>query len=178
MGSFFSFLTALHKPQLVQDGKIIMLAPAVTFGLFTPGWTYRAIVSLTLQSERFFRHFYNYHSAEPNFTLESVYPPNLVELILASNELGATIAGAWPVSFSDDQLGAVCADKNKCLLGIGDQEVVIDAQKAVQRANGAGIAVQLYPGTGHLMYYQQPFRNKIAQDVIHFFTTGSVVDSQ
>ena len=111
---------------------------------------------------------------DQNFTLEDFYKndPLIPNIVRAGHRLGATISKIMPTSFDDGVLAQVCSTKHKCMLGIGELETVLDPKLAVDRAKKAGVTVYTYPNTGHLMYYQQPSRNQIAQDVLEFLQNG------
>ena len=172
MGSLLSFATALHQPANLEIDQVIMLAPAATFANFQVKGALLGVVALVTKSKKYLRNLWKHMSAGiDEFSIESFYAedPITPSVVFAANELGATVAKLWPAVFSDDQLASVCGTSDhRCMLGIGDNETVIDPVVAAERARRAGATVLSYPDTGHLMYYQKPYRTQIPQDVIEF----------
>jgi len=162
-GSLIAFLTALHKPQLVD--KLIFIAPAAIFAPVEFSWIWRAIVYGITRTEYTHNWFLQYMSAEPNFHMTEMQPHHKA-LTEAIRLVSGTILSVQADAFDDEVLRKVL-HAHPTLVLVGANETVINATVAAERANAAGATTKVYENSGHLML-MEPSRLQIAQDVTEF----------
>jgi pimeloyl-ACP methyl ester carboxylesterase len=158
-----AFLTALHKPQLVD--KLVLIAPAAVFAPVEFSWIWRAIVYGLTRIDYTHNWFFQYMSADPSFDMNQMKPHDKA-LTVAIRDVSGTILSVQAESYDDDILRQVI-DSHDTLVLLGVNETVTNATIAAERATAAGAKAKVYPKSGHLMLMEDP-RDEIAQDVAGF----------
>lgn len=169
-GAFISFVTALHRPDLVD--KLVLLAPAGTFVDLSPAFLWHAVVYALFRSERSHQYFLKWISADPNYDLLQS-PPDDLEQLVSIREVAATVLAVQTETFNSSVLEQVL-DNHPTLLGLGEDELLLqNVTHAAERARRAGAAqVKLYPQAGHLMLIEAS--DAIVRDVVSFLTSREV----
>ena len=169
-GAFVSFVTALHRPDLVN--KLVLLAPAGTFDDLSPAFMWHAMVYALFRSECSHQYFLKWISAEPNYDLLKS-PPDDLALMVSIREVAATVLAVPTVTFNSTVLEDVL-HRHPTLLGVGEDEWLLqNVTNAAERARRAGASqVTLYPQAGHLMLIEAS--NAIVKDVVAFLNSKVV----
>lgn len=163
-GCLVAFVTAIHKPQLVD--KLVLIAPAAIFAPVEFSWLWRAIVYGLTRTEYTHNWFFQYMSAEPDFEMQASMSSEELQLTNAIRLVSGTILSVPADSFEDDMLREVI-DAHSTLLLLGANETVTNATMAAERGKLAGATTKIYEKGGHLLILEDS-RKQAAQDVVEF----------
>jgi len=177
-GSFLSSQIALAAPEAVH--KVVLIAPSGIFAPLEFGWVMRAILVMRVGGklapnlafkERLLQWFYSYMSPDSRIW-ENPDMKETWEQRLATFDLGQrTHLIAGDPTVLDVETLRLLNKHNPVLLVVGQNETLINATLAVETATAAGISVQMYKDSGHLMLVEHP-REPMA-DVVGSFLTDS-----
>jgi len=157
-GAFVSATIALHAPDLVD--RLVVIAPAGTFGNLTSGFLLRAGVVGLLSDFGFEPDWIRGWLAAPGFDVKSAkatWQWQLMEQmtnVVPENKL-QSLPGILPTSFSDEELRNIARSCPTTLL-MPEFEMVIEPQQAMARARAAGMEVIVIPNTGHAASLENP----------------------
>jgi pimeloyl-ACP methyl ester carboxylesterase len=174
-GALVSFLTALHKPKLVN--QLILLAPAGVLFEISNVWLLQWLLYRAYPTNFTQNWFYNKLTA--NMTWFDMLDTLKLEQEQAMRDLGCTTLTVSGKSFPDDKLREVF-EGHSTFFGIGDQDVVSpDPVAAAKRAKDNGASqVVVYPKAGHALS-ERPTQEYVVRDVVGFLKReAGVIESE
>jgi pimeloyl-ACP methyl ester carboxylesterase len=167
-GSYISFLTALHKPELVD--KLVLLAPSCVFGSLSWSFFLRHMVHHMMPTNSTQDWLWKSLTTNSSFSLQTL-PPRDVEHYEAMLDVQATVLKVGCNGcYSHETLKEVM-ESHDTFVGIGEKDSTVSHTSAwiANRALDDGATeVVVYPGAGHLMCWEHPTDELIVQDVLNF----------
>ncbi len=147
-GGFITANMASFYPEKID--KIVMLAPAAVIQKLAFMFFYKVLSAMVFPSENRLKGVLMWMGAE-GFEINGTYE-TLMTLALRK---GSSKLSVRPPQFSDEELKGI---EKPALLFVGDQEVIYDAQKAIERANRLmpNIETELVADCGHVVSMEKP----------------------
>lgn len=160
-GSFIAASVALVTPAVVD--RTVLIAPAAIVAPVEAGWIMRALVYGMIYPGNW---FFKYMSADPEFDVKNMKEDDRLLTYAIRDLMGATVLAVHAAEFSHDQLRKI-AQEHPTLLIIGEQETVVNSTLAIQNAKNAGMQVETWPNSGHLLLMEYP-RKSVAISIAKF----------
>jgi pimeloyl-ACP methyl ester carboxylesterase len=164
-GCLVAFSTARFYPDNVH--KLALLAPAAPFAPLKTSFIVRGILSSVFSSNITQNWFFGYMSSDPNFDINK-WKQIDQDHMQTARRVGGTILKV-PASPVDDDVLAQVAHRNPTFLVIGEEEKLLNATLAVERAQKAGAQVKVFPKAGHLMLMEH-VTDDVVEEVVRFLT--------
>ena len=152
-GGFLTINMASFFPELID--RIVMLAPAGVFQKLTLMFYVKAISTMLFPSEGRLDSFMKWLSAD-GFEVNETYEKQM-KLAMGKGKPKITVP---PSRFPDEELQGI--DK-PALLFVGDQEVIYNAERVIERAKRLmpNVETEFVPDCGHVIAIEKPdFVNK------------------
>jgi pimeloyl-ACP methyl ester carboxylesterase len=182
-GSYISFSTALHKPELVD--KLVLLAPGLLFRSLSKSFFFRAMVSNMMMATNSTQDWlWKSLTTNSSFSLQTL-PPRNVEHFLAMRDVQATVLKVMCNGCYSDKTLKEVMESHDTFVGIGEKDSTVSSSWSPQTTSTTWVAeralddgatkVVVYPGAGHLMCWEHPTDELIVQDVLEFLRRKSSV---
>ncbi|MGK0223096.1 MAG: pimeloyl-ACP methyl ester carboxylesterase [Limisphaerales bacterium] len=153
LGGFLTTNLAIYYPDSID--KIVLLAPAATFQKFSKMFFIQAILTAIIPLKSRIKSFLHWMIAEGN-----EYDNAFNDLGILSFGYGFRKLRVAPVALSDTELKNI---ENPTLLLVGDQEVIYDGPKVIDRAKALiqNVQAEFVNHCGHHIPTEKPeFVNK------------------
>jgi pimeloyl-ACP methyl ester carboxylesterase len=173
-GSYISFLTALHKPELVD--KLVLLAPGHIFGRRSAGFWLRYMVHHMMATNSTQDRVWKSLTTNSSFSLQTL-PPRDKEHYIAMQDVQATVLKVTCNGCYSHKTFKEVMESHDTFVGVGEKDSTASrtgtwiADRALE--DGAIKAV-VYKGAGHLMCWEHPTDELIVQDVLDFLRQKAV----
>jgi esterase/lipase len=167
-GSYISFLTALHKPELVD--KLVLLSPRCVFGSLSWSFFLQYMVYRMMPTSSTQDRLWKSLTTNSSFSLQTL-PPRDVEHYNAMLDVQATVLKVGCNGcYSHETLKEVMGSHDT-FVGIGEKDFSVSHTStwiANRALDDGATKVVVYPGAGHLMCWEHPTDELIVQDVLNF----------
>jgi pimeloyl-ACP methyl ester carboxylesterase len=170
-GSFAATILARERSSLVD--KLVLIAPAAVFGPIVPAFVFRAVlygIATLIFPFKGWRDaardwFMKYLIVDPTKSIVDVHRHGLRA---AMDDAGQPIVpeSLNPREYSVEELRKLQIE-HPTLLVIGEQERITNAEHCIETAKKAGIQVQSYSGSGHLLLLEHP-RESVVEAIASF----------
>lgn len=147
-GGWLSLGFALEAPERLNS--LVLLAPAASFVPLRLAFFMNFLLPMLLPTRSSVRHTCRWMSANGQLFDEQIAE----QMFLAVRHFRWPKGGSYPTVFTDDELRPLCLPT---LLLVGDQEVIYDPRRVVDRARRLlpGIQAEIVPGASHVLNMEQ-----------------------